>query len=137
MIKKKWYMLFAMLIFLTGPAAGWAQKAPAPAKPVLKASIRARPNARCPNPHWWLDEVEKKGGDQTERYPVIAGQPPSSRRPGQEWPMFLFVTTYRRVNTAEHHHGPALFPAIRLGQRDLLLSVDPGSARGEGGIYET
>ena len=64
MIKKKGYMLFAMLIFLASPAATWAQKAPASAKPmVLKASIQTPANMPFAKIlYWWLDEVEKRSG---------------------------------------------------------------------------
>ena len=99
MIKKKWYMLFAMLIFLTGPAAGWAQKAPA--KPmILKASIQTP--AKMPFAqilYWWLDEVEKRSGGRInfERYPGESLAKAAEQLDALESGMAdvsLFVTTY-------------------------------------------
>lgn len=101
MDKKKWVILFVMLIFLAFPAASWSQKSPDAAKPmILKASIQTP--AKMPFAQilwWWLDEVEKRSGGRIkfERYPGESLAKAAEQLDALESGMAdvsLFVTTY-------------------------------------------
>jgi TRAP-type C4-dicarboxylate transport system substrate-binding protein len=101
MSKKKWYTLFAILIFLALPAASWAQTAPTSAKPmILKASIQTPANMPFAQIlYWWLDEVEKRSGGRIkfERYPGESLAKAAEQLDALESGMAdvsLFVTTY-------------------------------------------
>jgi len=101
MIKKKWLILFVMLIFLGSPAASWSQKTPASAKPmILKASIQTPANMPFAQIlWWWLEEVEKRSGGRIkfERYPGESLAKAAEQLDALESGMAdvsLFVTTY-------------------------------------------
>ena len=101
MFQKRWYALFALLIFLALPASSWAQQAPASAKPmILKASIQTPANMPFAQIlYWWLDEVEKRSGGRIkfERYPGESLAKAAEQLDALESGMAdvsLFVTTY-------------------------------------------